>query len=208
MTEPARRSRSVRERGGYLRRLEVLRRGAGGEPRHAEHPAGHHEPRRTERLGQDDADEPDDRAAVPRPRQHLHTRDLTAQSRSVDADHRLRHAVRHRAALGHRVHVHHHRAASFRIRPNGGGGKSVESARARQSHRSRDPQSRGVLQGHAAASATGTGHRSRSRCRCVGRAVERPRPAGSRGDDRPAPILGRASGSTSSSRATSSRRWT
>ena len=32
--------------------------------------------------------------------------------------------MRHRAALGNRVHLHHHRAASFRIRAIGSGGRA------------------------------------------------------------------------------------
>ena len=54
-------------------------------------------------AGQDHADEPDDRPDLPRPRPHPHARDLAARSRSADADHRIRHAVRHGAALGDRA---------------------------------------------------------------------------------------------------------
>jgi ABC-2 type transport system ATP-binding protein len=46
----------------------------------------------------------------------LDARDLAARSRSADADHRVRDAVRHGAALGDRVHLHHDRAAALRIR--------------------------------------------------------------------------------------------
>ena len=52
-------------RSDFRRGLEVLRRSARREPRHAEHPAGNHEPGRAERLRQDDADEPDDRPDLP-----------------------------------------------------------------------------------------------------------------------------------------------
>jgi ABC-2 type transport system ATP-binding protein len=53
----------------------------------------------------------------PRQRPDPHARDLAARSRSADADHRVRHAVRHGAALGDGFHLHHHRAAAVRIRP-------------------------------------------------------------------------------------------
>ena len=53
----------------------------------------------------------------------------------------------HGAALGHRVHLHHHRAASVRIRAIGSGGEGLEGARARESDRGGEPQSRGVSKG-------------------------------------------------------------
>ena len=198
-----------RRRAARLRRgLEVLRRSARRQPRHAEHPAGHHQPGRAERLRQDDADEPDDRPDLPRPRPHPHARHLAARSRSADAHHRLRHAVRHRAALGHGVHLHHHRPAALRLRTIGSGETGLEGARARAPDRRREPQGRGVFQGHAPARAAGAGHRARSRRAGARRAAERPRPAGPRRDDRPVPLAGRRRASTSSSRATCSRRWT
>ena len=196
-------------RASCLRRgVEVLRRGARREPRHAEHSAGDHQPGRAERLGQDHAHEPHDRPHPSRPRPHPHARDLAARSRSADADYRVRHAVRHGAALGHRVHLHHDRPAAVRVRANGGGGEGVEGARAPGADRRGQPQGGGLFQGHAAARAAGAGDRARSGAARAGRAAERPRPAGARRDDRPVPAPGRPPGSTSSSRATCSRRWT
>src|SRR5581483_8670911 len=50
------------ERPDHLRRrIQVLRRSAWRKPRHSVVTAGHHESRRSERLRQDNADEPDDR---------------------------------------------------------------------------------------------------------------------------------------------------
>ena len=139
--------------------------------------------------------------------QHPHARDLAARSRSADADHRIRHAVRHGAALGDRLHLHHDRAAAVRLRAGGSGGESVEGARARGPDRGGEPEGGGVFQGHAAARAAGAGDRARSRAARAGRAAERPGPAGARRDDRAVPHLGGRRASTSSSRATSSRKW-
>ena len=59
-----------------------------------------------------------------------HARHLAARSRTPDADHRLRHAVRRRAALGDRLQLRLDRPAAVRLQPRGGRGAGLEGARA------------------------------------------------------------------------------
>ena len=85
-------------------RLEVLRRGARGQPDRPRDRPRHHQPRRAERLRQDDADEPRDRPARGRPRGAV----VGARHRAVRPGAPLRrgrllHAVRHLSARHHAV---------------------------------------------------------------------------------------------------------
>ena len=98
--------------------------------------------------GQDHADEPDDRPDPSRSTASILMRGISP--RDPEALMRITglcHPVRHGAALGHRLHLHHDRAAAVRIRAGRSRGKRVEGARARESDRSGEPEGGGYSKG-------------------------------------------------------------
>ena len=205
----ARSCRDRRARDRLRQRLEVLRRGAGHQPRHAVAAAGRHQPRRTERLRQDDAPEPDDRPGPPEPRAGLRPRHeperpgepSAARSGTARRSTRSRSGATGRSFIRDWLRALGHGPRRGRPRRRGG-------ARARGHDRGRRPQGRGLQQGHAPADPPGAGAQPSARGAGARRAAQRPRPDGARRVAGALPGPRARRGCTSSSRATSCTRST
>ena len=153
--------------GDLRERLQVLRRRARGQPGQPVDPAGDHRPRGAERLGQDDADEPDGRADPAVAGAGLGAGAGAGRAGGALPPGRLRRAVRLLPAGPDRLPVRRVLPAGARLRRQAGRGDGLEGDRAGGAGRGRRPQGGRLQQGDAAAHPARPGARPRARrCWC------------------------------------------